>query len=131
MPLIFGLLAHRSAGLVLGFASRAGGFVLGLAARGGGVGMRLLADISITQNSSVPGTSKVESLVGGLMTLGLAGCVAAVVFGGAAWGFGERRANFTAAHHGRRLVEGGLLGAVAIGAAVALVNQAVGVGLGF
>ena len=120
MPGAFGLVAQKASGVVLGLTGR----VTGLAGR-------LLADISIAQNSSIPGTSKVESLIGGLMTLGLAGCVAAVVFGGAAWGFGERRANFTAAHHGRRLVEGGLLGAVAIGAAVALVNQAVGVGLGF
>ena len=120
MALIFGLLSGGEPGIVLGVAGRAGA-----------VAGRVLADISITQNSSIPGTNKVESLIGGLMTLGLAGCVAAVVFGGAAWGFGERRANFTAAHHGRRLVEGGLLGAVAIGAAVALVNQAMGVGLGF
>ena len=120
MALIFGLLSGGAPGIVLGVAGRAGA-----------VAGRVLADISITQNSSIPGTSKVEGLIGGLMTLGLAGCVAAVVFGGAAWGFGERRANFTAAHHGRRLVEGGLLGAVAIGAAVALVNQAMGVGLGF
>lgn len=120
---------------VLGLLTQTSAFALGLvrssAAVIQGPALRLLADIAITQNSSIPGTGKVESLIGGLMTLGLAACVAAVVFGGAAWGFGERRANFTAAHHGRRLVEGGLLGAVAIGAAVALVNQAMGVGLGF
>ena len=119
----------------LGLVARMPDPILGLVRSSAAViqgrGLRFLADIAITQNSSIPGTSKVESLIGGLMTLGLAGCVAAVIFGGAAWGFGERRANFTAAHHGRRLVEGGLLGAVAIGAAVALVNQAMGVGLGF
>ena len=119
----------------LGLVTPTSAIVAGLVRSGAalipGPAMRFLADIAITQNSSIPGTDKVESLIGGLMTLGLAGCVAAVVFGGAAWGFGERRANFTAAHHGRRLVEGGLLGAVAIGAAVALVNQAMGVGLGF
>ena len=120
MPLFFGALTLAAARLVAGVTTRAAGLA-----------GRVLADISITQNSSIPGTAKVEGLIGGLMTLGLAGCVAAVVFGGAAWGFGERRANFTAAHHGRRLVEGGLLGGVAIGAAVALVNQAMGVGLGF
>lgn len=94
-------------------------------------GARLAGGISISANNSIPGTANIEQLVGGLMTLGLAACVTAVVIGGAAWGFGERRANFTYAHSGRRLVEGGLIGGLAVGAAVALVNQAFGIGLGF
>jgi hypothetical protein len=97
--------------------SRASGFLLGA--------------ISITQNSSIPGTAKLETLIGGLMTLALAACVAAVLAGGGLWGFGERRGNFAFAHQGRRLVEGGLIGGVVIGAAVTLVNQATNIGLGF
>lgn len=87
--------------------------------------------INISPNTQIPGTTKIESLVGGTMTLALAGAVLAVVAGGGAWAFGERRANFTTAHVGRRLVEGGLLGGVIIGGASALINQAFGIGVGF
>jgi hypothetical protein len=91
----------------------------------------VVAQVSVSPNESLPGTKVLETAVGGLMTAALITCVSAVVFGGGAWAFGERRANLTAAHLGRRLVEGGLLGAVVIGGAVALVNHAFGLGGGF
>ena len=90
----------------------------------------LVAQVNVAPNQSLPGTKVLETAVGGLMTASLVTCVAAVVFGGGAWAFGERRANVTAAHLGRRLVEGGMLGAVVIGGATALVNHAFGLGGG-
>ena len=93
--------------------------------------LALFGDVQVKPNQSLPGTQMLENAVGGLMTAALVVCVAAIVFGGGAWAFGERRANLTAAHLGRRLVEGGLLGGVLIGGAVALVNRAFGLGGGF
>jgi hypothetical protein len=90
-----------------------------------------IAQVTVTPNQTLPGTKILETAVGGLMTAALVTCVSAVVFGGGAWAFGERRANLTAAHLGRRLVEGGLLGSVVIGGAVALVNNAFHLGGGF
>jgi hypothetical protein len=89
-----------------------------------------LGQVQVSPNQSLPGTQTLENAVGGLMTAALVVCVAAIVFGGGAWAFGERRANVTAAHLGRRLVEGGLLGGLLIGGAVALVNHAFGLGGG-
>jgi hypothetical protein len=65
-----------------------------------------------------------------MMTVALVACVAGVVLAGATWAFAERRANVTVAHSARRFAEGALLGAILVGAAVALINNAFGLGAG-
>ena len=62
------------------------------------------------------------------MTWVLLACVAAVLGGAAAWGFGARFGHYASAQSGRMMVLGGAVGALVAGAAVALVNFAFGVG---
>jgi hypothetical protein len=84
--------------------------------------------VAIDPNSKLPGTAQLTNLVGGLMTWVLLACVAAVLGGAAAWGFGSRSGHFGASQNGRMLVLGGVAGAMITGAATALVNFGFGVG---
>jgi hypothetical protein len=84
--------------------------------------------VAVDPNSKLPGTVQLTSLVGGLMTWVLLACVAAVLIGAAAWGFGSRASHFTATQHGRTMVLGGVAGAMITGAATALVNFGFGIG---
>ena len=52
--------------------------------------------VAVDPNSNLPGTAQLTSLVGGLMTWVLLACVAAVLAGAAAWGFGARTGHFGA-----------------------------------
>lgn len=84
--------------------------------------------VAVDPNSKLPGTAQLTSLVGGLMTWVLLACVAAVLIGAAAWGFGSRSGHFAATQQGRTMVLGGVAGAMITGAATALVNFGFGVG---
>lgn len=84
--------------------------------------------VAIDPNSKLPGTVQLASLVGGLMTWVLLACVAAVLIGAAAWGFGSRSGHFGATQQGRTMVLGGVAGAMITGAATALVNFGFGIG---
>ncbi|HET6793486.1 MAG TPA: DUF6112 family protein [Acidimicrobiales bacterium] len=84
--------------------------------------------IRVSPNDSLPGTSQIQSVVGGVITWILYICAFAVAVGAGAWGFGQRMGNFTSAHRGRELVVGGLLGGVLVGAAQMLVNFAFATG---
>jgi hypothetical protein len=84
--------------------------------------------VAVDPNSKLPGTVQLTSLVGGLMTWVLLACVAAVLIGAAAWGFGSRSGHFAATQQGRTMVLGGVAGAMITGAATALVNFGFGVG---
>jgi hypothetical protein len=84
--------------------------------------------VAVDPNSNLPGTAQLTSLVGGLMTWVLLACVAAVLAGAAAWGFGARTGHFGASQQGRSMVLGGVAGAVITGAATALVNFGFGLG---
>jgi hypothetical protein len=88
----------------------------------------LLLGISVDPNSNLPGTPQLTQLVGGLMTWVLLACVAAVLLGAAAWGFGSRTGHYASAQQGRMMCLGGAVGALVAGASVALVNFAFGVG---
>lgn len=72
--------------------------------------------------SGLPGGSTLQHLLNGLVFVGLLSCVAAVVVGGATWFMGSQAGNFTAAIGGRRAVLAGMVGALVIGAAAAIVN---------
>ena len=84
--------------------------------------------ISVSPNPTLPGTPQLNQLVGGLMTWVLLACVASVLVGAAAWGFGSRTGNYASSQHGRQMCLGGAVGAMVAGAAVAVVNFAFGVG---
>ncbi len=88
----------------------------------GAVG-HLLADVSTRPDpNGLPGGAALQKLLNGLVFLGLLGCVAAVVAGGATWFAGAQAGNFTASVGGRRAVLAGMVGALVIGAAAAIVN---------
>ena len=72
--------------------------------------------------SGLPGGAALQKLLDGLVFVGLLACVAAIVVGGATWFVGAQAGNFTASMGGRRAVLAGMVGALVIGAAGALVN---------
>ena len=83
----------------------------------------VLSDVSVRPDpTGLPGGPALQRLLNGLVFVGLLGCVAAVVAGGATWFVGAQSGNFTASMGGRRAVLAGLIGALVIGAAAALVN---------
>lgn len=88
----------------------------------------MLLGVNVNPNSNLPGTPQLTQLIGGLMTWVLLACVAAVLMGAAAWGFGARSGHYASAQHGRMMCLGGAVGALVAGAAVAIVNFAFGVG---
>ena len=88
-----------------------------------------LPAVSVNPNNNLPGTSQLISLIGGMMTWVLLACVAAVLIGAAAWGFGARFGHYSSQQSGRRAPSrGGAVGALVAGAAVAVVNFAFHVG---
>jgi hypothetical protein len=91
---------------------------------------KLIGDVSVQPNSSLPITQTVSNLVGGLETLALFACVGAIIVGAALWAAGNRSGNFSGAHNGRQMVFYGVIGAMVIGGASALVNWATGIGAG-
>lgn len=80
--------------------------------------------VAVNPNNTLPGTAQLTQLLGGLMTWVLLACVAAVLAGAAAWGFGAKFGNYGSAQSGRMMVFGGAVGAMVAGAAVAMVNFA-------
>lgn len=88
----------------------------------------LPADVSITPNSKLPGTTQLNTLIGGMVTWVLLACVAAVLIGAASWGIGNRSGYYGATQNGRMMVLGGSVGAMVAGAASALVNYGFGLG---
>ena len=84
---------------------------------------RLPAGVSTRPDpSGLPGGTALQHLLNGLVFVGLLSCVAAVVVGGATWFVGAQAGNFTASIGGRRAVLAGMVGALVIGAAAAIVN---------
>lgn len=83
----------------------------------------VVTDVSTRPDpTGLPGGAALQKLLDGLVFLGLLGCVAAVVVGGATWFLGSQAGNYTASLGGRRAVVSGMAGALVIGAAAAIVN---------
>ena len=74
--------------------------------------------------NDVPGAAQLQQLLGGLMWLGIAGCVAAMVLGGVAMGMGRHSGNPHWAERGKAAAFGGFVGAFLIGGAAAIVTFA-------
>jgi hypothetical protein len=84
---------------------------------------RLLADVHVNPDpNGLPGGPQLQKLLNRLVFVGLLACVAAVVAGGATWFVGSHTGNYSAAMGGRCAVVSGIVGALVIGAAAALVN---------
>lgn len=86
--------------------------------------------VSFTPNGSLPGSDTIAKLVGGLAEWGLYACLAAIVIGGAWWGWSQRSSNYHGVHSGRNLLLGGVIGAIVIGAANVIVAWAFTTGSG-
>jgi hypothetical protein len=83
----------------------------------------VLAQVSVNPDSNgLPGGATAQKMLNGLVFYGLLACAAALVVGGATWWAGQRNGNFGAAMGGRTAVFAGLVGAIVVGAAPALVN---------
>lgn len=83
----------------------------------------LIAGVSTHPDpTGLPGGAALQDLLNGLVFVGLLSCAAAVVVGGATWFVGSQAGNFAAAIGGRRAVLAGMVGALVIGAAAAIVN---------
>lgn len=84
--------------------------------------LRMVAISTRPDPSGLPGGAAMQRLLNGLVFDGLLACVAAIVFGAATWFVGSHTGNFAAAVGGRRAVVAGMVGALLIGAAAAIVN---------
>ena len=82
----------------------------------------VVAVSAVPDPSGLPGGAALQKMVNGLVFLGLIGSVAAVVVGGATWFLGSQAGNYNASLGGRRAAIGGVIGALVIGAAAAIVN---------
>jgi len=83
----------------------------------------VLAQVTVKPDpAGLPGGAAAQKFLDGLVFYGLIGCAATLVIGGATWGIGQHNGNFNAAMGGRRAVVAGMVGAVVVGAAAALVN---------
>lgn len=89
----------------------------------------LPAEIDISPNDSgLPGLPQLKTIVGAVMTFGLALSVLALLIAAVVWGFGANSANPHLASRGKLGVLIAIGAALICGAAVALVNFAWGVG---
>lgn len=78
--------------------------------------------------SIVPGAEAITHVINGLAWFALAGCLAAVLLGGAAWALSHQTGNYSWAEKGKRGVLSGIVGAVIVGGAYAFVATAFSVG---
>ena len=70
----------------------------------------------------IPNFDQLISALNGLTLAGLLFAAGTVILGGATWALGANRAHTQGVTWGRFMVIGGFIGAVVIGAAVAIVN---------
>ena len=70
----------------------------------------------------IPNYDQLISALNGLTLAGLLFAAGTVIIGGATWALGANRAHTQGVTWGRFMVVGGFVGAVVIGAAVAIVN---------
>jgi len=70
----------------------------------------------------IPNYAQLISALNGLTLAGLLFAAGTVIIGGATWAIGANRAHTQGVTWGRFMVVGGFVGAVVIGAAVAIVN---------
>ena len=67
----------------------------------------VMAVSTVPDPSGLPGGAALQKMVNGLVFLGLIGCLAAVVVGGATWFLGSLAGNHNASLVGRRAATGG------------------------
>ena len=93
--------------------------------------LAILADNIINSSPNakdVPGAPQLQQLLSGVMWLGLAGCIAAIILGGVAMGLGRNSGNPHWAERGKISAVGGFVGAFLIGGAAAIVTFAFSLG---
>ena len=78
--------------------------------------------------SVVPGAAVLTHIMNGIAWFALAGCLAAVLFGGLAWATASHGGNYSWAERGKKGVLTGMVGAIIVGGAYAFVSTAFGIG---
>ncbi|MGB8196687.1 MAG: DUF6112 family protein [Acidimicrobiales bacterium] len=86
--------------------------------------------IDISPNTSLPGTSLLQTAVGGLMTIVEYTLLAALLIAPLCWAWGSHTGNFNLSSRGRSAVVYILAAVVIVGSANALVNWALAANLG-
>jgi hypothetical protein len=102
--------------------------LLGVATRLPGVVVKLLGLVDVTPNTSLPGSSEITTLLGGLAQWAIYASIGALLIGAVTWGFASRTGNFDHAHRGRNLLLGGVAGAVLAGAVSTIIDFAFSAG---
>lgn len=86
--------------------------------------------INITPNSSLPGTTLLESLVGGFLTFMDLVCVAALISAAGAWAWGSHSGNYKISSQGRSGMIYALVALVVLGSVNVLANWALHTAIG-
>jgi Family of unknown function (DUF6112) len=86
--------------------------------------------IDISPNTSLPGTSLLQTAVGGLMTIVEYTLLAALLIAPLCWAWGSHTGNFNLSSRGRSAVIYILAAVVIVGSANALINWALAANLG-
>ncbi len=79
-------------------------------------------------DATFPGNELATSVLGWLKWIGLAGCLASLFIGGAAWGLSQVGGKSLQAGRGRSFALGGAAGSIVIGLGAQIVNQLSGLG---
>jgi hypothetical protein len=90
----------------------------------------LMAGITVTPNSSLPGTSMVQTAVGGLITVVEYLLLGSLVIAALSWAWGSHSGNTNLAYRGRSALFYVLFAAVVVGASNALINFALSTNIG-
>jgi len=91
---------------------------------------RVLMAINISPNTSIPGTSSLETFVGGIETVCEVGCLLAIIIGAGQLAFGRSAGNLQASGNGRSMVGHAVLGLIIIGSLSLIAKYALSIPLG-
>lgn len=83
-----------------------------------------IVSINPTDTSSLIGFQTLQHVSNAVAGFALLGCAVAAVVGGARWAFGAGSTNVVEQAAGKKMVAGGVVGAVIIGAAATIINFA-------
>jgi hypothetical protein len=94
-------------------------------------GIRLAAgSIDITPNTSLPGTSLLQSILGGIMLWSELALALGFILACVAWGIGHHQGNYKLAQQGRQGLLVVVVAIILVGSMNAIVNAALTVNLG-
>lgn len=83
-----------------------------------------IVSINPANTSSLIGFSNLQGLTDAIAGFALLGCAIAAVVGALRWAFGAGSSNVVEASAGKKMVAGGIVGAIIIGATAAIISFA-------